>query len=504
MDKLIDIFQGILPSTTDSELAAVLAELSLLDMKLDSRQVQQGDAFVALIGGQLDGRQFIHSAIEAGAVLVLSHAVEVEQHGQLTWLNNVAIISIYELDQKLSLLAKRFYQNKLKVKSAMQVVGVTGTNGKSTVTYLMASWAQLCGAKAAVMGTLGNGLISQVLSTAINTTGDAITIAKSLAEFEACGTHLVAMEVSSHGLHQYRVAGVEFTQAVFTNLSRDHLDYHRDMQEYQDVKQMLFLMPCVQSRIINSDDPVGQSWLNQHSDAISYGLQPVSHQYQQMLASDIEYSHSGVRFSVHWAGMQYSLSAPLLGEFNVHNILAALLGLLQLGYPLELLLQSAEKLKPVPGRMECVRADNKATMVVDYAHTPDALQKALAATRIHCQGKLFVVFGCGGERDRGKRPLMAQIAERMADVIFITDDNPRNEDPKDIVRDMLAGLENEHSVRVIHDRKQAIEQAYLQAQAQDMILIAGKGHEDYQLQQGKKTYFSDQALAQALQNGEGI
>jgi len=491
MVNLNELLQGLVPT---------LANVEVTGMQLDSRRVQTNDIFVAIVGNDLDGRQFIPVAIESGAKVVLSQALSAEQHGQISYVDDVPVITFYQLDQKLSALAMRFYRPNAK--SNMQIVGVTGTNGKSTVTHLMASWVALCGGKAAVMGTLGNGIIGdRPLISSENTTGDAISIAKQLAEFEQQGVNLVAMEVSSHGLHQHRVAAVDFTQAVFTNLSREHLDYHQDMQEYQDVKQMLFMMPNISSRIINSDDPVGQSWLNQHSDAVSFGLKILS-QHRQMLGSDIVYSTHGLSFQIHWAGIKYNLSAPLLGEFNAQNLLAAVCGLLQLGYPLDLLLKTAEHLASVPGRMECLSAEGQPLVVVDYAHTPDALRKALMAARIHCQGKLILVFGCGGQRDKGKRPLMAQVAELLADDIILTDDNPRTESPQQIMQNIAAGLSGTKTVLQIHDRRQAIEQAFKQAQSQDLILIAGKGHEDYQLIGTQRIDFSDQVVAQALLNGD--
>ena len=497
MVNLAWLLEGVLPKLLTQQ--PELNNIKFNQLHLDSRKLNSGDLFIAVNGLTFDGRKFIEQAITNGALAVLSDCESRQQHGSIRYQNAIPVIDVYQLSEKTSLLARRFYQ-KNSAHSEMNIVGVTGTNGKSTVTHLMASWVALLGGKAAVMGTLGNGVVageqSQLTETA-NTTGDAISIARQLSEFRAQGVDFVAMEVSSHGLHQHRVAAVEFIQAIFTNLSRDHLDYHRDMQEYQEVKQILFKMPTIKSRIINSDDPIGMNWLDAHRDAIAFGLTPIAG-HQQILGSNLKYSDSGIELTLHWAGKKHQLVAPLLGEFNGQNLLAALCGLLQLGYSLSKLIQVAPKLSAVPGRMECIRMPHKPLAVVDYAHTPDALEKALVAARAHCKGQLIAVLGCGGDRDKGKRPLMAAVAEKLADRLIFTDDNPRSESPEQIVNDMQAGLSSSKMVTVLHDRQAAITLAFKQAKPQDLILIAGKGHEDYQWVAGKKWAFSDQAVVRTL------
>ncbi|WP_017348328.1 UDP-N-acetylmuramoyl-L-alanyl-D-glutamate--2,6-diaminopimelate ligase [Pantoea sp. A4] len=469
----------------------------LSDMTLDSRTAAAGDLFVAIAGHHADGRRFIPQAIAQGVAAVIAEAEGEASDGDIREIHGVPVIYLAQLSQRLSALAGRFYQQPAE---KMQLIGVTGTNGKTTTTQLLAQWAQLLGVTSGVMGTTGNGLLGHLVATE-NTTGSAVDVQHVLQDLAQQGAALTAMEVSSHGLVQHRVAALPFAAAVFTNLSRDHLDYHGDMQSYEAAKWQLFSEHQVGEMILNADDEVGRRWLAQLPDAVAVtmenNLQSGCHG-RWLKATDVDYHDNGarIRFSSSWG--EGEIESRLMGAFNVSNLLLALATLLALDYPLAELLQVAGQLQPVCGRMEVFNAPHKPTVVVDYAHTPDALEKALLAARLHCSGKLWCVFGCGGDRDKGKRPLMGAIAEQFADVVVITDDNPRSEEPKAIVADILTGLLDPGKAHVVLGRAQAVTNAVMQAQEQDIVLVAGKGHEDYQIIGQKRFDYSDRTTVAAL------
>lgn len=484
----------------------IWAELKTLNqMTLDSRQVQQGDLFVALKGHQVDGRQFITKAIEQGAALVLAEADEGISEPELASefakcnLNRTAckVISVPNLPKMLSAIANAFYAEPSK---KLTLVGITGTNGKTTTAQLFAQWRNLLGGKSAVMGTIGNGLYGQV-QEAVNTTGSAIEIQRNLADFVTLGADFCAMEVSSHGLAQYRTEALDFDLAVFTNLSRDHLDYHNTMEEYAAAKFRLFDELSTQQQVINADDEIGKQWLAKLPQAVAVSINPAEtlNQTRWLQAKNVSYTLQGaeIEFASSWGNGK--LDSRLIGAFNVSNLLTAFAGLLALGYELQKLLETVPLLTGVCGRMECLVSEEvpqaNPMVIVDYAHTPDALEKALQAARLHCDGKLWCVFGCGGDRDTGKRPLMASIAEQYADNVIVTDDNPRTEDPDIIFADIMQGFKKPKNVQKMHIRQYAIEQAISQADSKDVVLIAGKGHEDYQIIGMKKYHFSDQEVA---------
>ena len=482
---------------TDRNLQQVLApwvpnapNQVLKEMTLDSRAVQAGDLFVAVVGHQIDGRDYIPQAISQGAVAVVADAQAVAQDGEIRFLDGVPIIYLAQLAERLSALAGRFYTRDF---DAMRLVGVTGTNGKTTITQLLAQWVSLLGESSAVMGTVGNGLYGQ-LTESENTTGSAIDVQKTLATFSAQHATFTAMEVSSHGLVQHRVAALRFAAAIFTNLSRDHLDYHGDMESYAAAKLSLFTEHEVGVSVINADDPVGEQWLTGLTDAVAvscHGLSSSQRHGLWLSASTITYTDHGVTIAFDSAWGSGECVSALIGEFNVSNLLLALATLLALGYPLQRLLTTVPQLSAVCGRMEVFKKQGHASAVVDYAHTPDALQKALEAARQHCQGKLWCIFGCGGDRDKGKRPLMGAIAEEFADRVVITDDNPRSENPTAITQDILSGLVDPSRAEVIAGRAQALTSVLQRAAEQDIVLIAGKGHEDYQIIGQQRIDYSD-------------
>ncbi|MDY2947200.1 MAG: UDP-N-acetylmuramoyl-L-alanyl-D-glutamate--2,6-diaminopimelate ligase [Mannheimia varigena] len=488
----------LLPFLT--ELDAWVEELTELNqMTLDSRQVQKGDLFVALKGHQVDGRKFIEKAIEQGASLVLSEAetdqTEIELDPKFAKFNLdrtacCKVVSVPALPKLLSEIAGKFYGNPSQ---KLVLAGITGTNGKTTTAQLLAQWRNLLGGKSAVMGTIGNGLYGKV-QEAVNTTGSAIEIQRNLADFVELGADFCAMEVSSHGLAQFRAEALAFDVAMFTNLSRDHLDYHNTMEEYAEAKFRLFSELNTQAQVINTDDEIGAEWLAKLPNAVAVSTNPnFASRHRFVKATNVSFTLQGatIQFESSWGNG--ALNSRLIGAFNVSNLLTAFAGLLALGVEINELVKTAPQLVGVAGRMECLTATNKPMVIVDYAHTPDALEKALQAARLHCEGELYCIFGCGGDRDSGKRPLMAQIAEQLADKVIATDDNPRTEDNQKIMADIVKGFAKPQ--QIIHNREEAIKTAIAQAKDRDVILIAGKGHEDYQIIGTEKLHFSDQETA---------
>lgn len=467
--------------------------LTLTDIQLDSRRVGPGSLFVAIRGHQVDGRRFIEQAVAQGAT-----AVVFEEDGEFIPPSTpVPCIGMRDLPAHLSALAGYFYDQPAQ---KLDLVGITGTNGKSTTALLVANWRTLLGGKAGVMGTIGNGLFGNLIE-AENTTGSAVQVQANLAALQAQGADLVAMEVSSHGLVQHRVAALPFAAAVFTNLSRDHLDYHGTMEAYGAAKEQLLQLVDESNAVINRDDELGSKWLEKYPTAVAFSVNgPIEHHSgRQLTAQQLDFHQQGFRAQINSSWGNGVLSAPLLGRFNVSNVLAAMGVMLVLGYDFNELLATAPQLQPVTGRMECFGGGDTPLAVVDYAHTPDALEKALQALRVHCTGQLWCLVGCGGDRDRGKRPMMAAMAEQYADRVILTDDNPRTEEPARIMADMVAGLRDPAAVQVEHDRVKAIALAIGQASKQDIILVAGKGHEDYQIIGTDKRHYSDrETVAAAL------
>jgi UDP-N-acetylmuramoyl-L-alanyl-D-glutamate--2,6-diaminopimelate ligase len=474
-----------------------VADRKLKEMTLDSRVAAAGDLFLAVKGHNVDGRRYIAQAIAQGVAAVIAEAEGEATNGSVVMSHGVPIIYLAQLNQHLSALAGRFYQNPSE---KMRLVGVTGTNGKTTTTQLLAQWSQLLGERSAVMGTVGNGLLGQIIPSE-NTTGSAVDVQRELYELVKQGATFTAMEVSSHGLVQDRVAALKFAAAAFTNLSRDHLDYHGTMEQYEAAKWRLFNQHQVNEAIINVDDAVGLRRIADMPDAVAVTMEdnlPAGWQGRWLRASQISYHDNGasVKFDSSWGGGM--IESRLLGAFNVSNLLVALTTLLTLDYQLTRLLETAPDLQPVCGRMEVFTAPNRPTVVVDYAHTPDALEKALEAARLHCKGQLWCVFGCGGDRDRGKRPLMGGVAEQLADRVIVTDDNPRSEDPQAIIADILTGFVDAGHAQVIHGRAEAVTSAVMQANADDVVLIAGKGHEDYQIIGTHRLDYSDRTIVANL------
>jgi UDP-N-acetylmuramoyl-L-alanyl-D-glutamate--2,6-diaminopimelate ligase len=473
-------------------------------LAIDSREVREGDAFVALEGMREHGITFAPMALARGAVAVLAERPEEAAASAPASLGEKAgirdsgfgigeakpIVWIDGLRGKVGAIASRFFGDPSQ---SMTVIGVTGTNGKTSTVHLLAQALHHAGHKVATIGTLGAGLVGAVAEGA-RTTPDAIAVQGLLATFRDEGASHVAMEVSSHALDQGRVNAVAFDLAVFTNLTRDHLDYHGTMQAYGAAKERLFAWPGLDAAIINVDDPFGRA-LAMRANApalIRYG---VDRDDADVVASAIETATSGLQFHLRTPWGEGEIATRLLGRFNVSNLLAVAACLGRLGFAFEAIREALATLEPVSGRMNRIGGDALPLVVVDYAHTPDALEQALTSLRAHAHGTLVCVFGCGGERDAGKRPQMGAIAEALADIVIVTDDNPRGEDGNTIVDEIISGLENPERATVERDRRKAISLAIHAAHAGDIVLIAGKGHEPYQEIGGVRYPFDDLAVA---------
>ncbi len=480
---------ALLPELT---LPPVVAAVQVSGAALDSRQVRAGDLFIAIQGSRVDGQKFAADAIARGAKAVLVESTSQQAAGTVSVDGAVPVIAVANLPARVSEIAGRCYGHP---STALRVVGVTGTNGKSTTVSLIAQLYQADAGRAATIGTLGVEVDGIVKNDFGMTTPDAVLCQKFLAQLRDIGVALVGMEVSSHGLDQHRVAGITFSAGIFTNITHDHLDYHGTIKNYAAAKQKLFESMGLQAAIINLDDPFAPQMLaaaRPHAKVLSYSL---LHFAADVFASDLHYSSHGVEFRLNTPWGETWVMSPLLGEFNVYNLLAALTTLGAMGCDFPALLAAVPKLRSVPGRMQRVGVPADVIVVVDYAHTPDALAQAIAATRVHTSGKLWVVFGCGGDRDRRKRPIMAAMAERFADQVIVTSDNPRGEDPAAILREICGGF-RQQKFRCIADRAAAIQAAVTEAQPGDAILLAGKGHETYQIIGAQKLPFSDVAEAE--------
>ena len=503
---------GARSGATEPDWARIHA-LHISRLVTDSRSVKPGDTFVAYPGEARDGREFIQDAISRGAKSVLW-----EQRGY-SWPQalNVENVPVANLRRRAGEIAAEIYG---RPSSNLWTVGVTGTNGKTSCSHWVAQALTQLGMKCGVIGTLGSGWPGR-LEPLENTTPDAVWLQGRLREFVRQKTQAVSMEVSSHGLMQDRVAGVEFDVALFTNLTRDHLDYHRTMRNYRNAKARLFRMPGLGCAVLNLDDAFGAELVSETRErgiaTLGYGFVEKlpeklrGRRIPRVIGRELRVGAAGVAFGVVTPWGEAHVESPLVGRFNAANLLACLAVLLASDYPLDAAVNALKKAKPVPGRAERFGGGALPLVVVDYAHTPDALENILRALRDVMSsepsratqgpkraaraGKLVCVFGCGGDRDRGKRPLMGRIATRLADEVIVTSDNPRGEDPHTIITDILAGMTE--PCAIAPERSQAIRAAIAGAVAGDVILVAGKGHEQYQEIAGVKHPYSDAAVVQA-------
>lgn len=473
---------------------AALPDISVTDIVMDSRACTPGCVFVAVPGTRAHGLAHVAQAISNGARVVLWQP---DATVAATADSRAQYVRVPELTTHLGELANRFFGFP---SHALCIAAVTGTNGKSTTAWLLAQAAERCGLPAGYIGTVGCGRVQQLQATT-HTTADVFTVHRQLRSLLDAGAEVVAMEVSSHALDQERIAGVRVNTAVFTNLTQDHLDYHHSMQAYGEAKAKLFARRELEHQVINADDDFGAELLQRWPAALAFTCDVVTH--LPALLGQVTLTPSGLRLQVrsrsstaHEEGL---LDSALLGRFNAENLLAALSVLLCWQVPLSQAVFALSQCVPPPGRMELIEFKGKRA-VVDYAHTPDALEKALQALRLHCTGQLICVFGCGGDRDQAKRPLMGRVAAELADQIVLTDDNPRSENPETIIAAIRSGM-HDKPVRIERDRAAAIRLALDMAAANDIVLVAGKGHEDYQLIGDRKLHFSDREVIEQTLRG---
>ncbi len=461
----------------------------------DSRAVRPGDVFLACAGQQTHGLAYLRQAREQGCTAVLWEPPAPPSVDT----GDAALLEVANLGAKVGQIGSRFFGHP---SHALVVLGVTGTDGKTSCVHFLAQCLTGLGERCGVLGTLGCGLFGHQ-SPGMHTTPEALTIQTQLADMRGQGARYVAMEVSSHALDQERVAGTRFALALLTNLTRDHLDYHGDLRAYAESKRRLFRTPELGAAVLNVDDDLGLRLSRELEglEIVAYGTdrerQPRGCQ-SFVLADAVELGRDGCKVGFESSWGAGSFRSPLLGRFNVHNLLAVLSCLLQLGFPLARVLQELEQVTTAPGRMERLGLGGHPLVVVDYAHTPHSLGQVLQALREHCEGRLICVFGCGGERDRGKRAEMGRVAQDLADRVIVTDDNPRREDPEVIVAEILDGMDDASGVSVIRDRAAAIREALQEAGSEDTVLVAGKGHESHQIVGETRRSFSDQDTVRSV------
>ncbi|MDZ8117119.1 UDP-N-acetylmuramoyl-L-alanyl-D-glutamate--2,6-diaminopimelate ligase [Pontiella agarivorans] len=455
----------------------------------DSRKVKPGDLFVAVSGYQLDGSEFITQAVSGGATVVVSE-------NRLDLGSGVAHVQVSDSRKALAEISAVFYGELSK---KMKVIGVTGTNGKTTTTYMIRDILRHAGYKTGLLGTVAYEIGGRSIP-ASRTTPEAPDIHSMFAQMDEAGCEYVVMEVSSHALALKRVHGIEFSISVFTNLTQDHLDYHHDMETYFDVKAELFrTMEKKQggSAVINIDDSWGRRLIGEkqvEADIVSYGF----HEKATAFVTDATVSADGTRFNVSTPWGDTNIHLQLLGRFNIHNALAALCVGGLCGVDLKTVVQALENMAAVPGRLEAVPNRKNRSIFVDYAHTDDALNNVLTTLREICRGKLVVVFGCGGNRDQGKREKMGRVAAALADWSIVTSDNPRDEEPEAIAMDILKGFALCQQVEVVLDRREAIAKGIAMLDRKDVLVVAGKGHETYQEIKGAVIPFDDRDTVKEL------
>ena len=467
-------------------------DINLSGLSLDSRSIKNNELFIAVKGETVNGIEYINNAIEQGAAAVLWEADTSIDAIKLNWRKtssniDVPIIAIENLSQLTGEIADRFYESPSK---DIPVCGITGTNGKTSCADFIAQMMSV-DAPCGLIGTLGSGVYPEIKETGF-TTPDAITCHKWLADIKSKNAKFAVMEVSSHALIQGRTNGIRFDSAVFTNLSHEHLDFHGDMESYAAAKSKLFKSVGLQNAIINIDDAVGRNIAENLSESVQctgYGLDEKFN--PDVLGSEVKLDQNGLSMKISSPWGEGQLIAPVIGYFNASNLLAVLSVMLLQGIEFTESLKRLANIKSVAGRMQRFGGNSHPLVIVDFAHTPDALEQALTSLRQHTEHDLWCVFGCGGDRDKGKRPLMGAIAEDKADYVVLTNDNPRNEVALNIIDDIKKGMTGSTKLSIEDDRKNAIHYAISNAKAGDVVLIAGKGHENYQIIGETKHPFND-------------
>ncbi|WJW75013.1 UDP-N-acetylmuramoyl-L-alanyl-D-glutamate--2,6-diaminopimelate ligase [Thiohalobacter sp. IOR34] len=480
-------------------------DLEIRGLALDSRRLAPGDLFLALSGTRQHGLEFAAEAQVAGAAAVAWEPdADLDAGAPVLRELGLPAVAVPELGARLGEIASRFHG---RPSEALFLVGVTGTDGKTSCSHFIAQALHQVGAPCGLIGTLGYGLYG-ALEPGAHTTPDAVTLQAELAAIRDRGATAAVMEVSSHALAQARTGAVAFDVAVLTHLGRDHLDYHGSLEAYAAAKRRLFESPGLGAAVLNADDALGRellAGLPGDAEPVAYGLGPLARQGggRWLQAEALRATGMGLEIEIRSSWGEGTLASRLLGRFNASNLLAALGVLLLRGLDFDTALERLAQVRTVPGRMEAFGGGEQPLVVVDYAHTPRALEAVLGALREHCRGRLWCVFGAGGDRDRGKRPLMGAIAERCADRVLLTDDNPRREDPEQILAEILAGMRAPQAVQVERRRGLAIARALEAAGPGDVVLVAGKGHEDFQLVGDARIPFSDRAEVRRLLQERG-
>lgn len=498
----------------DIDMQTVLAQFDIhipnIQVKrvvMDSRQATQDTAFLCLEAVPERRAQYMQNAVTNGATLIIQDSPRAELHGYCDFVHARPVVSFMNLKHRLGEFCNACYDAPT---TKLCNIAITGTNGKTSVTHIIAQLASLSGYDIGTLGTLGiNYYPSQtqgdLIAESINTSVDVLSFHHYCAWFLRQGAKIVASEASSHGLAQNRLQGALVDIAVFTNLSQDHLDYHGDMASYAMAKRQLLKVDGVKQLVLNYDDPESKAWFEaktQAQEVIYFSIDPKTQindlNQRYCIAKDIQRHNNGINFSLCSSWGNHQVRLALVGDFNLANFVCAMATLLAAGYTFEQLIAHCDKISGVPGRMEMHHDQGGKALVVDYAHTPDALEKALIAARQHCSGKLWVVFGCGGDRDKDKRHKMGRIAESLADQLVLTQDNSRSENAEKIIADIMQGIGGTSGLHIELDRKQAITYAYTQMADNDLVLIAGKGHEQYMEVQDTLEFYDERLFVRNL------
>ncbi len=488
--RLAKLLRGI-----ESRVAAAHGDLEISELTYDSRLVKPGTLFVAIRGEKTDGNKFVSDAVNRGAAAVIS-----EQAKPGTLAAEFPWIQVADARKALAISAANYYVRPAEV---LKLIGVTGTNGKTTTSYLVDSILRAAGCEVGLLGTIGYRLVRE-LRPAPNTTPESLDLQKYLAEIvRAGGTHAV-LEASSHALAMDRLWGCPFAVAIFTNLTRDHLDYHKTLEEYFAAKRRLFEgtgAAAPATGVTNNDDEYGKRLSGLASRTLTYGLEPGA----DVTTRKPALSPSGIEFTAETPRDKIEIRSKLVGRHNVYNILAAIGAGVALALPKEVIASGIAQLSAVPGRFERIEAGQPFLVIVDYAHTDDALRNLLVtAKELNPDGRIITLFGCGGDRDRPKRPLMGEVAGRASEIVVLTSDNPRSEDPLLIINDVIVGVQRTKAKLFVEvDRQKAIEVALDEARSGDIVLLAGKGHETYQVLRDRTIEFDDRAVARRILGQRG-
>jgi UDP-N-acetylmuramoyl-L-alanyl-D-glutamate--2,6-diaminopimelate ligase len=461
-------------------------EIDVTSICYDSRQVTDGALFVAIKGEKTDGHQFVHDAFKRGAIALVTQR-------KIDTAVNLPQIIVPDSRLVLSMLSHKFYNNPSE---KIKVIGITGTTGKTTVAYLIRAILEAAGNKVGMLGTISYSIGTREIP-ALMTTPESYEIAGYLAEMASQGLGYAVMEVSSHSLVQNRVHDIKFASAVFTNLGRDHLDFHKTVEGYRNAKSILFRKLSSESKAVLNDDDSSSVYFESLTKAkvLKYGLKGKSEFNAEIKSSSLE----GLSLIIHTPEDKFEIKSSLIGRHNAYNILSAVTATYSVGVKdSHVIAKGVESVKSVRGRLEIVETKKPFKVLVDFAHTPDALEKSLESLKGLVKGKLIVVFGCGGDRDKGKRPLMGKAVENYADIMVLTSDNPRSEEPEAIIKDIEKGLTGKTKYEVEPDRRKAIEKALNMAKSGDLILIAGKGHETYQIFKDTVKPFDDREVVQEI------